>query len=77
MYLYISVKGYVRIELCEDIKRRFYYKCNIYSDTCFTSKHLLRGVIFFSCIFKSVLNKIYLNDHVAVIKLVLMENGSL
>lgn len=40
VYLYISVKGYFRNELCEDVKKRF-YKCNIYSDICFTFKHLL------------------------------------
>lgn len=36
VYLYISVKGYFRNELCEDVKKRF-YKCNIYSNVCFTS----------------------------------------
>lgn len=39
VYLYISVKGYFRIELCEDVKKRF-QKCNIYSDICFTFKPL-------------------------------------
>uniref|UniRef100_A0A9L0S491 Procollagen C-endopeptidase enhancer 2 n=1 Tax=Equus caballus TaxID=9796 RepID=A0A9L0S491_HORSE len=50
VYSYIAVKGYFRNGLCEDVKKRF-YACNIYSDICFTFKHLLRRVIFFSCIF--------------------------
>lgn len=40
VYLYVSVKGYFRNEWCEDVKKRF-YKCNIYSDICFTFKHFL------------------------------------
>lgn len=43
VYLYVSIKGYFRNEWCEDVKR--FYKCNIYSDICFTFKHLLRGYI--------------------------------
>ena len=68
VYLCISVKGYFRNELCEDVKRDF-YTCNIYSDICFTFKHLSEVLYSSLAFLKPVLNKIFLSDYITAIKL--------
>ena len=75
VYLCISVKGYFRNELCEDVKRDF-YTCNIYSDICFTFKHLSEVLYSSLAFLKPVLNKIFLSDYITAIKLFLLKSGT-